>query len=429
MLKPSKLLRSSWPKVRPEKKNGSLGYLVDARGNGWTGKTRFFFQKKDEALRKAKELANDYRELGEKGAKFKHENFSLLLSLNLQLQQTREKFNLTNLTFEQVFAGFHSFRENQLKDMQDINNVPRVSEAAKQWFQDKTAKFGGKGGKTLAVESQRELKQIVKILTKDSGFGWQSLNQVTMDRIEHYLKSAKRPDGKPTTMRTRKNRLVKFKQFFNWCMHPKRKWLKTNPCNGIEAYVESHEVEILSNNEVERLLLAAFNDETGRHRVLPWLVFGLFAGLRPTEAERLSWSEIDWSLVGEDGALQVRIDTKKSKTRTHYAELHPAGIEWLKLCTQRSGQIGLSIRAFRRIRKKVGLYDSWKVDCVRHTYASNWLETYKSRGVNTLAELMGNSPEVIRRHYQRALPAGVANQYWKIKPSIQSHDSTQSIAA
>ena len=44
MLKPSKLLRSSWPKVRPEKKNGSLGYLVDARGNGWTGKTRFFFQ-------------------------------------------------------------------------------------------------------------------------------------------------------------------------------------------------------------------------------------------------------------------------------------------------------------------------------------------------------------------------------------------------
>ena len=100
MLKPSKLLRSRWPKVRPERKNGSVGYLVDARGNGWTGKTRFFFQKKDEALRKAKELANDYRELGEKGAKFKHENFSLLLSLNLQLKQTREKF-------EAVFGAWH----------------------------------------------------------------------------------------------------------------------------------------------------------------------------------------------------------------------------------------------------------------------------------------------------------------------------------
>ncbi len=94
MLKPSKLLRSSWPKVRPERKNGSVGYLVDARGNGWTGKTRFFFQEKNEALRKAKELANDYRELGEKGAKFKHENFSLLLSLNRQLEQTRKKFCL-----------------------------------------------------------------------------------------------------------------------------------------------------------------------------------------------------------------------------------------------------------------------------------------------------------------------------------------------
>ena len=113
--------------------------------------------------------------------------------------------------------------------MQESNNVPRVSEAAKLWFQDKTAQFGGKGGKTLAVESQRELKQIVKILTKESGFGWQSLKQVTMDRIEYYLKSAKRPDGKPTTMRTRKNRLVKFKQFFNWCMHPKEKVVKDKP--------------------------------------------------------------------------------------------------------------------------------------------------------------------------------------------------------
>jgi hypothetical protein len=38
-------------------------------------------------------------------------------------------------------------------------------------------------------------------------------------------------------------------------MHPKRKWIKTNPCNGIEAFVESHEVEILNSNEVERLFL------------------------------------------------------------------------------------------------------------------------------------------------------------------------------
>jgi len=180
MSKPSKLLRTRWPKVRPERKNGSVGYLVDARGNGWTGKTRFFFQEKNEALRKAKELANDYRELGEKGAKFKYENLSLLLHLNRQLKQTREKFHLKNLTFDQVFAGYHSFRENQLKNMQVMNNVPSVSEAAKQWLQEKTARFGGKGGKTLAVTSQRELKQIVKILTKESGFGWQSLNQVTM---------------------------------------------------------------------------------------------------------------------------------------------------------------------------------------------------------------------------------------------------------
>ena len=35
MLDAKKLIRSTWPKVRKEKKNGGFGYLVDARGNGW----------------------------------------------------------------------------------------------------------------------------------------------------------------------------------------------------------------------------------------------------------------------------------------------------------------------------------------------------------------------------------------------------------
>jgi len=53
----------------------------------------------------------------------------------------------------------------------------------------------------------------------------------------------------------------------------------------------------------------------------------------------------------------------------------------------------------------------------------------KSRGINTLAELMGNSPEVIRRHYRKAILLNSAEAYWKILPSTKTVSNTHKKAA
>ena len=48
-----KAIRSTWPRVRIEYKNDKIGYLVDARGNGWKGQDRFYFGEKAKALKKS----------------------------------------------------------------------------------------------------------------------------------------------------------------------------------------------------------------------------------------------------------------------------------------------------------------------------------------------------------------------------------------
>jgi integrase len=57
-------------------------------------------------------------------------------------------------------------------------------------------------------------------------------------------------------------------------------------------------------------------------------------------------------------------------------------------------------RYFIRIRRAVGL-PKLSAYSYRHTYATAWLE--KGKSVDVLAALLGNSPEVIRRHYSHLL--------------------------
>ena len=119
-------------------------------------------------------------------------------------------------------------------------NVPVLPRATDQWFQDKTAELGGKGGRTLSLASKKEHKQTVKYLKE--AFGQRSVDAVTHEMVEKYLKKAKRVDGKPLSQQTRKSRLTQFNMFFNWCMNPKRDWVKRNPCDGLSFHVEPKEV-------------------------------------------------------------------------------------------------------------------------------------------------------------------------------------------
>jgi integrase len=202
-------------------------------------------------------------------------------------------------------------------------------------------------------------------------------------------------------------------------MEKPRKWVKENPCEGITITAESKEVEILSNDQVIALLEAAMQEkEKVRQVMVPYLVLGLFAGLRPEEAQKMRWEWIE--PLDEKGIAQVKVPAEISKiSESRYAELSQTGWNILKPYMKQAGPIGWSRRAFRRIREKVGLAGiAWAADCIRHTYASSWLAVHKDRA--HLAEIMGNSPAIIRKHYKRAIPINDAEGYFQISLEIIS---------
>ena len=276
------------------------------------------------------------------------------------------------------------------------------------------AKFdpnGGKGNRQLSVKTLNELKSIGKILTEN--WGYKRVTEITSEQIKGYLNKTKTKSGTYFKNQTRLNRLTKIKQFFNYCIEKPREWLKENPCEGITITAESKEVEILSNEQVITLLEAAIQEkEKVRQAMVPYLVLGLFAGLRPEEAQKMQWESIE--PLDEKRIAQVKVPAEISKIgETRYAELSEAGWNLIKPCLKQSGPIGWSRRAFRRIRDKAGFAGStWPADCIRHTYASNWLAVHKDRA--HLAEIMGNSPAIIRKHYKRAIPVNDAEAYFQI---------------
>jgi integrase len=60
------------------------------------------------------------------------------------------------------------------------------------------------------------------------------------------------------------------------------------------------------------------------------------------------------------------------------------------------------VEAFRVIRLKLGMkHDGLTAYTYRHTFATNWLAS--GRSIEILAELLGNSPAVLRKHYSHLL--------------------------
>ena len=54
-------------------------------------------------------------------------------------------------------------------------------------------------------------------------------------------------------------------------------------------------------------------------------------------------------------------------------------------------------------------------NALRHSYGSYWLAKHKN--ANELALLMGNSAEMIFRHYRQVVSPNEAERFWSIAPN------------
>lgn len=190
--------------------------------------------------------------------------------------------------------------------------------------------------------------------------------------------------------------------------------LRNNPAADIKITrrVEG-EVTILSTEELTTLLKHCAPE------IVPYVAICAFAGLRPSETGNITWEDIHFE------TQQIEVKARHSKTRRYrLVPMQPNLVAWLKLHQRESGPIGYSRRKFREAYKAAGI-DNWKMDVLRHSYGTYRLPIIKS--ADALALEMGNSPDIIFRHYRRPMNEATALTYFKVLPeNMESSPGTTS---
>ena len=190
-------------------------------------------------------------------------------------------------------------------------------------------------------------------------------------------------------------------------------WCEKNPATRIEIHQLRPRKKILTNEEVKQLLYAA--DQTD-FELLPYILFCIFAGIRPKEVERLSWANVNMA----EKFIEVPEEHSKTETR-RVVDMEPLLIRWIKhyvsVGGRKDGMIAPASdlrKRLRAVRAKAG-FESWPQDAPRRTYASCWLAIHSD--VNRLNNLMGHtSPTMLWRHYHRAVTPQQARGFWRIEP-------------
>jgi integrase len=228
----------------------------------------------------------------------------------------------------------------------------------------------------------------------------------------------------------------------------RRRILEINPVAAVDTSpVDAKLPEHWDAEKVEAIMRAA---QTFKPDMVPLLAIMAFAGLRPDEAAQLNWKDVKLN----DGIIRILPGTSKVR-QARIVEISDNLTSWLMPNRRKAGPVApakMTITRWRRriaaaavlgidqvrgrldqhkgkkgteIKKaKLGWSDItkaakkkgklWPNDILRHSMATAWLA--KHNDIYKLAEMLGNSPAVIKRHYRGLMTASEAEDYWNITP-------------
>ena len=209
--------------------------------------------------------------------------------------------------------------------------------------------------------------------------------------------------------------LRELRAVFNFAI--RRDWCKENPVKKVDlAHVAAPSVPVLTAKQVRRLFVAAMRLHP---EIVPMLAIETFAGIRPAEAEKIEWDDIDPA----DNVLTVRDAVAKTRRARHVA-LHPQAVAWLEwhrstggstngtICPLAGTPLRTQLRAIRA-RAKI---NPWPQDCLRHTFASVALAA-GWRDIGGLCLDLGHTSQaMLHKHYHRAIRKVEAERVFAVAP-------------
>jgi integrase len=288
-----------------------------------------------------------------------------------------------------------------------IKESPRLDEALKSYLD--------------WMETTTDLRQVTKNHLRNrvthfvNNVGNLRVTDVLPEHIEKYLAQQN------VTANTKDGYCRAISSFFTWCMKGKRHWCVNNPCYAVEieglTADDDREPVVLPVSECAALLRAAEKFENGR--LVPYVALCLFGGLRPFEAARLSWEQVNLT----DGEIRLKgTQTKTGKGRIVVIE------KTMKAWLSRYRKCGEIYRStydaeLRQLRASIGYgpktkrntdLKPWVPDVLRHTAISHYFRATGSYG--RTAEQFGNSEGIIKKHYQGRVSSADTKKFYALRP-------------
>ncbi len=298
----------------------------------------------------------------------------------------------------------HWLRTGKPKAIKESPRLDDALELYKTWL-DNTGE--------LRPKTKLNLKHRVKNFV--TAVGNVRVIDVIPEHVENYLANRDvSPDTKDADCRA-------ISSFFTWCMKGKRHWTINNPCYAVEIEGTSNDDDrepvVLPVSECEALLRAAEKHENGR--LVPFVAICMFGGLRPFEAARLIWDQVNVT----DGEIRLKgTQTKTGKGRI--VEICETLKAWLERYKGRDEIYRPSFDAeLRQLRASIGYgaptdenkdLKPWVQDVLRHTAISHYFRETGSYG--RTAEQFGNSESIIKKHYQSRVSSAETKAFYALRP-------------
>jgi integrase len=370
--------------ITPRKERRSNGdYWVVSLGRRHTGgrRQRRYFSSRKEAMVFVAQAEESRHRLG-------CEAFILPMALRAEALVCSQRLKPFNATLTQAVEFF-------------IQNMPRA-ESAKSIEQLKEVFLKSRKAMNCRPRTIVQYESYLRVICTD--FGKVDVTRLLRQDIEDWLEESE------WSPRTRKNYLVTLTTILNFAVG--KGYRADNPAARIDRPIlDDRPVGILTVEQASRLLRVA--KESGSE-MLPAVAIGLFAGLRRSEIFALDWSEIDFE--------HLTIEVKGIKAKTRQRRLVSVAdnlLAWLNLRRKTNGpicpegNIDVFSERLRALAVKAAIAP-WPHNAMRHSFGSYLLG--KTKDENLTASEMGNSPEVIIKHYRALVRASDVKRYWSIAP-------------
>jgi integrase len=380
-------IRKGFPKVYRYQKAGNDYFLVDGRSATWGLRIRKNFNNREDAVKFAQEIEGQILDNGKSVA-----NNHIYQDKDIERLDT--KLKLFGKTLPQAVDFYIQHLEQEAKNAA----IPPIKDLCLKWYEEK------RDSKTypLSEKTKSELKMYWKFIT--THLGEFKPNKVTSGTVKKLLEGV----GGSDTNVTRKQYFRYIRMFFRWCVHEKH--IQADPTDGMRPIrTFPKDIQIYPPDEIERLLRLC---ETKYPSLLGFYCLTTFAGLRPSEAERVEWADLNF----EGKEVFVKPLGKTGSRRFVLRNTETLWV-WLKHVKAKFPNEPLNpAKNHENLQKKLRLdFGGWIQDGLRHSFGTYYHNLIRS--IPEVVYVMGNSVGIAKRHYVREVSKEWMDKFWALKPS------------